>query len=206
MNCAYHWDRPVQGVCSTCGRPVCEECTVNLNGQVYCKPCIEQKVRTPANTNNGALRFILSFFPGLGHLYLGLFQRGFQLMGAAILGGIIGSEFFEALGPFLVIALIFYSIFDAREAHMRILQGLEVDDKGFVDLKNFKWEQRYIGYILVGLGVLALYNVFLDDFLYLLFRGETYFRVIRMMRGATVGVLAILAGVFMLKRNYGGRQ
>ncbi|MFZ5815723.1 MAG: hypothetical protein ACOY93_10535 [Bacillota bacterium] len=202
MNCAYHHDREVRGICSSCGRPICEDCLVDLNGQPYCKPCLITRVQRPAREINGFIRFVLSVAPGLGHLYMGLTNRGMQFFAGTVLGAIILGMAFPPLLGFYIPAAIFFSIFDAREVHLRIAQGLEVEDKGFVDLKAIplEWNQRYIGYGLVGLGALALWRALMNDLLYLIFDSRWY-RVRDIINGTTLGLVAILAGLWLLKRN-----
>lgn len=204
MNCAYHMDRPVQGICSKCGRPICDDCTLEINGQVYCKPCMEVQVKRPARDVTGSTRFFLSIFPGLGHLYMGLFQRGFQMLVAFIGGWFVLAFLFEPLLGFFIPAMVFFSIFDAREAYIRQAQGLEVEDKVFVDTKTLKleWNNRWIGYALVGVGALALFNVLTNDLLRLAFPNYSdYVHVVQMFRGSLVGILAIGGGLWLLRRN-----
>jgi len=207
LNCAYHMERPVNGICSKCGRPICDQCIIEVNGQVFCKPCMEVGVKHPAPRNtSGNARFFLSIFPGLGHLYMGLFQRGMQLLVAFIAGCFILGNLLEDLVGFFVAAMIFFSIFDAREAYIRMAQGLEVEDKGFIDTHNLKltWDARWIGYILIGLGAIALFNVFLDDILRLIFVDrEMYYAAVRSIKGVLVGLLAIGGGFWLLRRNMG---
>lgn len=202
MNCAYHFDREVRGICSSCGRPVCETCLVDLNGQPYCKGCLVNRVHRPTREINGFIRFMLSVAPGIGHLYMGLINRGLQFFMGTILGAIVlGMVFPDLLGLYIP-AAIFFSIFDAREVHLRIGQGLEVEDKGFVDMKAipFEWNQRYFGYGLVGLGSLALWRVLMNDLIRVIFP-HNWYQVRDAFNGMTLGVLAILAGVWLLKRN-----
>lgn len=204
MNCAYHMDRPVQAICSKCGRPICDQCTLDVNGQVFCKPCMEVDVRRPAPREfSGNARFWLSIFPGLGHLYMGLFQRGMQLLVAFILGTFILANLVDALTGFFVAAMIFFSIFDAREADIRRSQGLEVEDKGFIDIQNLKleWNARWIGYILIGIGAISLFNVLVDDLLMIILDSRIYYQVVQAIKGSLAGVLAIAGGVWMLRRN-----
>lgn len=202
MNCAYHYDREVRSICSSCGRPICEDCLVDLNGHPYCKPCLASRVQRPVREINGFARFVLSVAPGFGHLYMGLQNRGMQFFLGTILGGILLGMVFPALLGFYIPAAIFFSIFDAREVHMRIAQGLEVEDKGFVDLKAipFEWNQKYIGYGLVGIGALAMWRVLMHDVLQVLFPNR-WWQLRDAVNGLTLGLLAILAGLWLLKRN-----
>ncbi len=40
MNCHYHPDREVVGMCVSCGQPICIECKVILNDKLYCNNCV----------------------------------------------------------------------------------------------------------------------------------------------------------------------
>lgn len=40
MNCYYHPDREVVGMCVSCGKPICIECKVILKDKMYCNQCI----------------------------------------------------------------------------------------------------------------------------------------------------------------------
>jgi len=42
MNCYYHPDRDVVGVCVTCGRFICVECKVLLGDKIYCNSCVNE--------------------------------------------------------------------------------------------------------------------------------------------------------------------
>lgn len=209
MNCAYHPDREVQGICSTCGRPICNDCLVEIKGQAHCKTCIEARLRKPARDVIGPLRFVLSLAPGLGHLYMGLFNRGVQLMAGTLLGAALLGAIWEDLTGFFVIAMVFISVFDSREAALRIHQGLEVEDKGFVDLKTWKfekmaWNSTYIGYGLIGIGGLALYKTLVNDFLRLMFgyNFAFYRDLVSTINGVVLGSVAVGVGVWLLRRGF----
>lgn len=202
MNCAYHPDREVRGICSSCGRPICQECLVDLNGQPHCKACLAARVKHPVRDINGFARFVLSIAPGVGHLYMGLFNRGMQFFLGTILGGIVLGMLFPGLLGLYIPAAIFFSIFDAREMHLRLAQGLEVEDRGFVDIKAipFQWSQRQIGIGLVILGGLALWRTLMTDVLRLIF-DERYYEVRETLNGLTLGLLALGVGIWLLMRQ-----
>lgn len=207
MNCVYHKEREVQGICSTCGRTACAECLVDLSGHNHCKNCLEARMTRPRRDVNGFVRFVLSAAPGLGHLYMGLFNRGIQFMLGTVGGAILLGMIFPALLGFWIPASVFLSIFDAREAHLRLEQGLEVEDKAIVDLRNFtlspQWNPRYVGYALIGVGALVLYDTVLKDFLYIVIDRSIYSDVVETIQGITMGALAILGGVWMIRRSVG---
>jgi hypothetical protein len=123
-------------------------------------PTVYPRVKSPG------LAGVLSMFPGLGHLYLGLYQRAFAFAGAFILSiGFASHRAGEFFGP-LVAFIWFFAIIDAvRQAHA-INRGYVVES-GFVPEPQLR---RAItgsagltwGIILVGLGVLWLIDRNMD--------------------------------------------
>ncbi len=117
-------------------------------------------------TKSPALAGFLSIFPGLGHLYLGLYQRAFAFAGAFILSiGFASHRSGEFFGP-LIAFIWFFGIIDAvRQAHA-INRGF-VSEAGFIPEPQLRravtgsagltW-----GIILVGLGVLWLVDRYMD--------------------------------------------
>ena len=115
---------------------------------------------------SAALAGILSMFPGLGHLYLCLYQRGLAFGSAFVLAITFAShgrgEFF---GP--AIAFVwFFSIIDAvRQAHA-INRGF-VADTGYAPAPQLRRAASGTasltwGVILVGLGTLWLIDRYVD--------------------------------------------
>jgi hypothetical protein len=115
---------------------------------------------------SAGLAGFLSMFPGLGHVYLGLYQRAFVIGGAFILGIAMtshgrGGAFF---GP-LIGFLWFFAIIDAVRQAKAINRG-QLAEAGFagdtqirraVGTGSLTW-----GVILVGLGTLWLADRYLD--------------------------------------------
>jgi TM2 domain-containing membrane protein YozV len=103
------------------------------------------------------LAIMLSVLPGAGHMYLGLQQRGLQLMAGFLFSFYILDALHLSLFLFLIPILWFYSLFDAMQNISR--HGVaEVKDIPIIDwLKNY---QKWIG---VGLLVLGFYHL-LDQF------------------------------------------
>jgi len=55
MNCYYHPDREIAGMCVSCGKPICFECKVVLKNKLYCNPCIDDgKARVVYETGSWA--------------------------------------------------------------------------------------------------------------------------------------------------------
>ena len=114
-----------------------------------------------------ALAGFLSVFPGLGHLYLGLYPRAFAVGGAFVLGIMMTShggpgEFF---GP--VVAFIwFFAIIDAVRQAKAINRG-ELAEAGLAGEAQLKRAAKGTGgltwgVILVGLGTLLLIDRYFD--------------------------------------------
>jgi hypothetical protein len=122
-------------------------------------PVIEKK--SPALAG-----FLSVFFPGLGHLYLGLYQRAFLLAGVfcfAIFAATHGpGEFF---GP--VIAFVwFFGIFDAVRQARAVNLG-QVAEGGFAPAVQIRKAAQGTGaltwgVILVGFGTLWLLDRYVD--------------------------------------------
>ncbi len=56
MKCAIHYDRDAVGACVSCGRLVCTECKISIDGQIYCNQCVEARLKSgswPARTLAG---------------------------------------------------------------------------------------------------------------------------------------------------------
>ncbi len=93
MNCANHVDAPAVAYCRTCGKPLCNVCTRDVRGVVYCEECLASHlsgavpppgstavpppVEPPRGTPSPALAAILGFIPGVGAMYNGEFAKGF---------------------------------------------------------------------------------------------------------------------------------
>jgi hypothetical protein len=108
----------------------------------------------------------LSMFPGLGHLYLGLYQRAFAFGGAFILAIAFtshgrGGNFF---GP-LIAFIWFFAIIDAVRQAKAINRG-QLAEAGWAGEEQLKAARGTggltWGVILVGIGALWLANSYLD--------------------------------------------
>jgi hypothetical protein len=106
MNCATHSDTAAVAFCRTCGKPLCNNCTRDVRGVIYCEACLAARMegmapaagfvppaqtvyppvgsasaapRQPLNTGpNPAVAGILAgFFPiGVGAVYTGQYAKG----------------------------------------------------------------------------------------------------------------------------------
>jgi hypothetical protein len=94
MKCAVHGDLDATGFCRNCGKAMCPQCTRDVNGALYCEPCLstmlgtpQLPVATPNASSNPGLAAMLGFIPGLGAVYNGEYVKA--LIHVLIFGGII---------------------------------------------------------------------------------------------------------------------
>ena len=116
MNCATHSDIAAVAFCRTCGKPLCNQCTRDVRGVIYCEACLAARLdgsapvagftpvqtvyppiggpaapRPPINTGpNPTVAGILGAIPlGLGAVYCGQYAKGLAHLGIVVLS-IIG--------------------------------------------------------------------------------------------------------------------
>ncbi len=44
MNCATHSDTAAVAFCRTCGKPLCNQCTRDVRGVIYCEACLAARM------------------------------------------------------------------------------------------------------------------------------------------------------------------
>ena len=80
LNCYVHSDRESVGACVGCGKFFCQECCTEVNGKVYCKSCIQNKLNEQEEGGKDwLLALLLSIFlGGLGihRFYVGKIGTG----------------------------------------------------------------------------------------------------------------------------------
>jgi len=119
LRCSYHQDREAIGTCARCGRGVCDECHVTVNGKNVCKACIgtiaSQGHKEPL------LALILSFLlPGLGQIYNGDTNNGVILIVGTVASWLMTSV---CIGFFLFIGIWTYAMYDAYTRAVKINRG-----------------------------------------------------------------------------------
>lgn len=108
------------------------------------------------------LAFIFSLVPGAGHMYLGLMDRGIQLMliffGTLFLSSPgLGEGLLSNLWAMVVAPVTwFYSFFDALQTAGRLNQGEDVADRPIVAWDVVRAREGLWGWALIALGVVAL--------------------------------------------------
>ena len=127
MKCHLHPDREAAGSCSVCGAGVCSECRRELAGTVRC-PAHAAAAALPVvrREKSGFWSVVFSFLPGLGHIYLGAYQRGLVVFLAFAGLVTINSHGAGALEPLFGVATAFvwfFALFDAYRICRAINSG-----------------------------------------------------------------------------------
>lgn len=193
MKCLNHADREASGACVVCGRGVCPECQRETAGTVRCAAHMAPVVvRTE---KSGFLTGMLSFFPGLGHIYLGAYQRGLTIM--LIFAGLItimshGAGGLEPLFGLGIAFLWFFGIIDAVRICRAINSGVvePIPSGGAllpaIPSSGARGGTLTLGVILIGIGCLIVADRYFDL--------ERFFDFMQ----DNIGVILILLGGILL--------
>lgn len=124
MNCFNHDQAAAVAACAVCGRPLCTECAIHVQGRVTCKPCLESPPPRPAPTESlrksPALAAILSLLPGMGQVYVGYYVAGFiHIVVVGMIITLLARNTFHGHEPFLGLFLGFFWIFNMIDASRR---------------------------------------------------------------------------------------
>jgi hypothetical protein len=124
MNCVNHDQAAAVAACAVCGRPLCTECAIHVQGRVTCKPCLESPPPRPAPAESlrksPALAATFSLLPGMGQIYVGYYVAGF--INIAVVGMLItllSRDGFHEHAPFIALFLSFFWIFNMVDASRR---------------------------------------------------------------------------------------
>jgi len=126
MNCSHHEQLPAVAVCSTCGRALCETCSIQWEGKTVCKHCLEARASAGRKPDAERMRKspllagLLSLLPGAGQVYVGYYASGFTNI--LVVCGIItllSQNSLKGWEPFLATFLSFYWVFSVIDAVRR---------------------------------------------------------------------------------------
>jgi hypothetical protein len=109
MNCYLHPDREPVGACTSCGRPICRECAVEVQGKLLCRECLGAGKATLPQASAGSrpakdrsIAIILEILPGLfGFLGFGWIYSGNTSKGVGWLVSVLIWDFLA----FFIVAL-----------------------------------------------------------------------------------------------------
>ena len=225
MDCINHKNVEAVFKCQDCQNSICNDCAVNNNGQITCIKCAKEKgllviknekahresykaIDNQYNKNNRISTFlttILSFIPGLGHMYLGFMRRGLQIM-LAFFGVIAVSNVIYNLVPIstaLATVIWFFSVFECFHLRRRLQAGEEVVEELFVNPINKEMNLYYVGIGLLVFGGLLLIDVGINNMLDIfgISKVNVLYEIIKIARGLILPVLLIIGGIWLLKRH-----
>ena len=142
MKCKNHPEEIAVNTCNECGCWLCERCTFERSGRLFCPACAAKhneaasdggygRPHTPRQQISWGLLFLFSviiMIPGLNYMYLGLIKRGFITM-SAFFGAIYITAVFDTGWLMLFVAAFMLAcIFDGFKLRTRINAGEEVSD------------------------------------------------------------------------------
>lgn len=204
MNCKYYSNSEAKFICDKCKQPICEECSVDVNGNRICSSCIQKSVFADnAPRRRGGLIESFVFFcfavvPGAAHMYMNLFKRGFQLMfgfiGAIVLFSYVNTE---GMIPLIIIPTWFFAFFDSYAIRRRLRMGEAVEDVTVFDYEILLKNKKAIGIAMLLFGILGVVNAFEHSVIRYILGGQLYWSVKR----SIVPIALVLSGIYILRRS-----
>ena len=155
---------------------------------------------------NAFLTFIFACIPGAGQMYYGYMKRGTSLLVYFCLFIMLGA----IISPLVVgVAVVYmFSFFDTYDLIRHMAAGEPKEDSllvlgNYEDIKKLvPQHNRLIGWGLVGIGVWALYDTFISNWLYTLLCnlvGNGYaYDIITGIPNVVIAALLIFAGLKLL--------
>lgn len=146
--------------------------------------------------------FVLSFIPGVGHLYLGLLTRGLHFM-LLFFGGVFIVFLTEMEELIILMPIIwFYSLFDALQKYDLLKEGI-VEDTPLIQVGQVRSYHRILAYGLIGVGGYLLLER-LVQFISSYF--EHSWSIMHEFRLVAVALVFILIGFRLLRSSLPGQE
>ena len=204
MNCKYHKEAEAKFICDKCKQPICEECSVDVNGNKICSTCIQKSVFSDnGQYYKGGFFESFAFFcfaviPGAAQMYMNLFKRGFQLMVGFIASIVLFSYInTESMIPLIIIPTWFFSFFDSYAIRRRLRKGELVEDNIIFDYNILIGNKKIVGIVMLVLGMLGVANAFEHSVIQNIFGGQLYWAVKR----SIIPIALVVAGAYILSKS-----
>jgi hypothetical protein len=152
-----------------------------------------------AGKRNRTIATLFAIFPGAGHFYLGLQKRGLQLMALFLFSIYILDVLHLSFFLFFVPIIWFYSFFDTLQLISK--EGKEpLEDKPVFEI--FINYQKWIGVILLALGVYYFSNEFILRLLYEFWPEYPFINSLNYyLHTGVVALILIIGGIVLLFRK-----
>ncbi len=164
MKCAVHTEVDATGYCRNCGKAMCQECTHDVRGVLYCEPCLANLVahpQPPVQTSSSPVAALfLGFVPGLGAVYNGEYTKALIhiVVFIAIIAG-LNSDLGDAGDTVLGLSLAGFIVYMAIDAH-RTAKAKVLGQAPPSSVEAWGKDKPIGPLVLIGLGVIFLLNQF----------------------------------------------
>lgn len=132
MNCANHTNAPVAHYCRTCGKPLCAECSRNVQGVIYCENCLAARLHgvqppqaTPqpgapasgfVSTPVATATAVSGPHPGVAGMLAGIFPFG--------VGAVYTGQYAKGLAHLVIFTLLVWSLTAVNNGGVATILGL----------------------------------------------------------------------------------
>jgi len=178
MQCRTHPTRSAANTCSHCASWLCDDCVADVQGKIFCRPCLAVLSQAPTpeshtppphytsathnKVNLGLLLFFSFFPPGANYMFMGLMRRGLATMAGffLLIFLIAGSSMpLTLILVFSLVVLTIASFLDGFNVRRRINAGEAVrDDVG--DILNGIISNKFLRtIILVVVAIVLIINI-----------------------------------------------
>jgi hypothetical protein len=219
MECKNHAGIKVDNNCMVCGKPVCPQCAVELKNSFYCKECLENKVENVTNGRTAFYRprksklltFFLSIIPGVGHMYLGLINKGLTIMCllfaslflVILFSGESSMSWFPGFFiPTLSIVFVSYSIFDSLDITDKINSGrTDYCDNSLepaIIKQKLLENRKLIGCIFLILGAISICSM---AFGYLEYIIKAFLGINLSLTSLLLAFVFVAFGIFLIRKS-----
>ena len=173
MQCRYHPTSNAANTCNQCGSLLCDDCTVDIQGRLFCRSCLADLSKEHPTTHSPVshsgekgrnvswgLLFLFSCFfpPGANYMYMGLIKRGLAAMSGFFLIIFMVSISGRPLTLLFSLAIPVFAltcIFDGFNTRRRINAGEAVPD-GVGDVMAALLRNKPLTLIILGVLLFTL--------------------------------------------------
>jgi|GEM_PF-6171099 len=206
VNCHFHKDMVGIAVCSHCSKDICEDCLIYIDGEPICKYCAKDIASSQAkhetyvlnDKRNMSWMLLLSFFPGINYIYLGLVKRGLLFIAAFLMATYITIETWSIVSLAAMFIIFATSFIDGFIKKGKMLLGVEVND-GIEDIKAFLVRRKAL---IVPLIIFSIIITIIQHMIFALVRGVL--GLLGFLLESLFGVIVLLFHVFRLLLQFLG--